>query len=196
MSEINSSEPSVEPKKFNDIQQAALECCLCKCRKKCTQVVFGTGALKARLMIIGCRPSKEDDIVGATFEDWEGKNGLMLAKIVGKAGIGLVDIYTTNLVKCYSVDRPSSDEVRSCKSHLWNEIQYVKPKVIITLGAIVTETLTKQDFKKSIGQVLTQSWTDAKIIPTLHPQQLFTGGKKLVEDVVGHFELAKGIIDG
>lgn len=113
--------------------------------------VLGAGNLKAELMIVGDAPSRADARTGIPLSSQEErKNGDhdLLMRLLTEAGIDPNNVFRTTLTKCrpnldnYGNVTPVKDvEIAACHVHLDREISYVKPKVIIALGAATTKRL-------------------------------------------------------
>lgn len=122
-------------------------CNRCELHKtKGDKFVLGAGYLQAKVVIIGEAPSRADSRTGVPLssQDPSGKgDNDLLVKLLTEAGIPANEVFRTTLVKC----RPEVDkfgnvataqdlEILACHPHLDRELSYVKPKIIITLGAV------------------------------------------------------------
>ena len=125
---------------YEALKAQALGCNLCKLAATRTQVVFGEGNPKARLMFIGEGPGKDEDASGRPFV---GRAGQLLTRII-ENGLKLKreEVYIANVVKCRPTidglgkrDRPpEADEVAACAPYLKQQIELINPEVIVTLG--------------------------------------------------------------
>ncbi len=111
-----------------------------------TQVVFGVGNPAADLMFVGEAPGADEDEQGEPFV---GKAGQLLTKIIQAMGFERSDIYIANVLKCRP-DMPAGEsgnrkpkpaEMATCLPWLGEQIELVRPKVIVALGATATEGL-------------------------------------------------------
>lgn len=111
-----------------------------------TQVVFGVGNPDAELMFVGEAPGADEDEQGEPFV---GKAGQLLTKIIQAMGFERSDIYIANVLKCRP-DMPAGEsgnrkpkpaEMATCLPWLGEQIELVRPKVIVALGATATEGL-------------------------------------------------------
>ncbi len=149
-----------------EIRSEVGHCCqLCN---QATNVVFGEGNPNAELMFIGEAPGAEEDATGRPFV---GAAGRLLDKIIAAIGLKREDVYITNVVKCRPPNnrKPTSDEMKACEPFLFNEIEVVKPKLIVTLGATPLTSLlnVKEGITKTRGQFY--SFHEIPVMPTFHP---------------------------
>jgi uracil-DNA glycosylase family 4 len=127
-----------ELRAFADLVSACTKCPLAGSR---TQVVFGSGDPEADLMFVGEAPGFHEDKQGVPFVGAAGKllDGLL-------AGIGLTraDVYVCNVLKCRPPGNrdPLPGEIEACESHLWRQIELIRPRVVATLGNFATKLLS------------------------------------------------------
>jgi len=148
------------------------ECTRCKLhalgRK---QIVFGVGKADADLMFVGEAPGGDEDIQGIPFV---GRAGQLLTKIIEAIGLTRDDVYIANVIKCRPPQNrnPEPDEVSTCEPFLFQQIDIIKPKVIVALGKFGAQTLlrTLEPISKIRGRVF--EYRGAKLIPTFHPAYL------------------------
>lgn len=140
---------------IDEVRAAARECRACRRAETRTQVVFGAGNPKARLMIVGEAPSATDDSTGLPYT---GPAGDLLDELLNEAGSARDEIWITNLVRCYEGRERSGrfenqparvTEIRACSHWLNLEIQYIKPRVIVAMGSPAAHVLIASDFKLS-----------------------------------------------
>lgn len=147
------------------------------------QVVFGVGNPNADLMFVGEAPGADEDVQGVPFV---GRAGQLLTKMIEAMGFGRDDVYIANVVKCRPPENrnPEPDEIENCEPFLFRQIETVKPKVIIALGAFAAKTLLRsaEPISKLRGQVY--DYHGAQLIPTFHPSFLLRspGQKKYAWD--------------
>jgi uracil-DNA glycosylase len=136
-----------------------------------TQVVFGVGNPNADLMFVGEAPGADEDIQGIPFV---GRAGQLLTKIIEAIGLSRDDVYIANVIKCRPPGNrnPEQDEVETCEPFLFQQIDIIKPKVIVALGKFGAQTLlrTLDPISRLRGRVY--SYRGAKLIPTFHPAYL------------------------
>jgi len=148
------------------------ECTRCKLhalgRK---QVVFGVGNPKAELMFVGEAPGADEDVQGVPFV---GRAGQLLTRIIEAIDLKREDVYIANVIKCRPPQNrnPEPDEVGTCEPFLYQQIDVVKPKVIVALGTFAARALlrTLDPISRLRGRVF--EYRGAKLIPTFHPAYL------------------------
>src|SRR5580765_5872994 len=119
------------------------ECTRCKlCGLGRTQVVFGVGNPSADLMFVGEAPGADEDIQGIPFV---GRAGQLLTKIIEAISLKRDDVYIANVIKCRPPGNrnPEQDEVETCEPFLFQQIDVIKPKVIVALGKFAAQTLLR-----------------------------------------------------
>lgn len=109
-------------------------CLACPLGKGRIRYVFGEGSPKASLMFVGEGPGRDEDLQGRPFV---GRAGELLDKMIGAIGFQRNEVYITNVVKCRPPDNrtPTPQESQRCLPCLRRQIELVRPKVIVTLGA-------------------------------------------------------------
>ena len=161
-----------------EFKKIVLNCQNCNLSKTRTNVVFGHGPIPCNIMIIGEAPGQEEDLHSKPFI---GRSGKLLTKLLESAGINReTDTFITNTVKCRPPENrtPLSKEINACNDFLIHQIQLVKPKILILLGAPALKTILKE--KLAISKVRGQWYTTdvaymnspLYIIPIFHPSYL------------------------
>ncbi len=108
-------------------------CTLCHSR---TNIVIDRGNPKAAIMIISERPGDNEDRVGKPFV---GRAGELLDKMFHAIGMDTnKDVLITNVVRCRpEIDRsPIKEEVDACFPFMQKQIDLMKPRVVLLLGAV------------------------------------------------------------
>jgi uracil-DNA glycosylase len=135
------------------------------------QIVFGVGNPAADLMFVGEAPGADEDIQGIPFV---GRAGQLLTKIIEAIGLERGDVYIANVIKCRPPGNrnPEQDEVETCEPFLFQQIDIIKPKVIVALGTFAARALlrTLDPISRLRGRVY--DYRGAKLIPTFHPAYL------------------------
>jgi uracil-DNA glycosylase family 4 len=135
------------------------------------QIVFGVGNPEADLMFVGEAPGADEDIQGVPFV---GRAGQLLTKIIEAIGLTREDVYIANVIKCRPPQNrnPEPDEVETCEPFLFQQIDVIKPKVIVALGTFAARTLLRSldPISRLRGRVY--EYRGAKLIPTFHPAYL------------------------
>ena len=150
------------------LKQTAMQCAGCELCKTRTNVVFGEGPQDADLMFIGEGPGADEDAQGRPFV---GKAGELLSRLIMAMDFDRAsEVYIANIVKCRPPGNrnPLPEEAEICKQYLLRQIELVKPKVIVLLGAVPLFYLFKlKGVTKLRGQWL--DWNGIPVMPTLHP---------------------------
>lgn len=167
---------------LEELAHAAERCQLCRLATTRKLVVFGEGNPRARLMLIGEGPGKEEDATGRPFV---GRAGQLLTRFV-ENGLKMKreDVYITNVVKCRATvdglgarDRPPSpDEVAACAPYLRQQIALVQPEAIVTLGNPATRFLLGRSEGITRLRGRWQSYGSISVMPTYHPSFLLRNG--------------------
>jgi uracil-DNA glycosylase len=130
-----------------DARAAVQGCRRCPLYKYATQAVFGEGPQRAEVMFVGEQPGDQEDLAGRPFV---GPAGKVLDAAVERVGIDRDRVYVTNAVKHFKFEprgkrrihqRPDAGEIQACKFWLNLEIGFVRPKVIVALGATAAQSL-------------------------------------------------------
>jgi uracil-DNA glycosylase len=180
----NTSQPQANS--LEELRSFIGDCQRCKLCSGRTNLVFGVGNPRARLMFVGEGPGRDEDLQGEPFV---GRAGQLLNDIITK-GMGLQreDVYIANVVKCRPPENrnPEPDEVAACEPFLKKQIELIRPEVIVALGKFAVQTLlqSKAPITKLRGSW--HSYQGIKLMPTFHPAYLLRNpaDKKLVwEDI-------------
>lgn len=107
--------------------------CKCKLKKTATQAVFGDGNPKAKIVFIGEAPGKNEDLEGRPFI---GRAGKFLSEMLKEIKMSREKIYITNIVKYRPPNNrdPLPTEKEDCREWLIDELNSIKPKLIVFLG--------------------------------------------------------------
>jgi DNA polymerase len=162
---------------FAALRERALACVKCphlaSSRKN---VVFGVGSIDAQLMFVGEAPGADEDEQGEPFV---GKAGQLLTKIIQATGLSRADVYIANILKCRPDTpgqsagnrKPTAEEMQTCIPYLHEQIDWIKPKVIVALGGTAVEgLLNKSGITKLRGHW--QTYRGIPLMPTYHPSYL------------------------
>lgn len=157
---------------LEEIRQDLGECTRCKLHSDRTNIVFGEGNPKARIVFVGEGPGRDEDMQGRPFV---GKAGKLLTKIINAMGLKRSDVYICNVVKCRPPNNrnPESDEVAACEPFLMRQIRSIQPEVIICLGSVATSLLLKSNkVKMSDLRGQFHQYGNSKLMVTYHPAAL------------------------
>ena len=167
-------------------------CTLCGLCATRTQTVFGTGAIRARLMVIGEAPGAEEDRQGEPFV---GRAGQLLNSMLRAAGFGRPQVYIANVLKCRPPNNrdPAADETDHCLPYLRRQVELINPAVILCVGRIAAQRLLEREepLARLRGRVHRLGRTP--VVVTYHPAYLLrspTEKRKSWEDL----KLAMGVL--
>jgi DNA polymerase len=151
---------------------ATAGCTCCRLAQGRTQVVFGAGNPHADLMFVGEAPGFHEDKQGVPFV---GQAGKLLDSLLGEIGLARPDVYIANVLKCRPPGNrdPQPDEIEACESHLFKQIELIRPQLVATLGNFATKLLSG----KSLGITRVhgqEQWTTlggnrVQLYPLYHP---------------------------
>ena len=137
-------------------------------------VVFGVGNADAELMFVGEAPGADEDAQGEPFV---GAAGQLLTKMIQAMGLSRDSVYIANILKCrpdtpgqqYGNRKPNPDEMRTCIPWLHQQIDLIRPKVLVGLGATAIEGLLGKTtgIMRLRGQWHT--YREIPLMPTYHP---------------------------
>lgn len=153
----------------------ALACKRCPLWQTRTQVVFGEGNPYAKLMLVGEGPGESEDKQGHPFV---GRAGALLNRALAAAGISREQVWVTNLVRSRPVvlqggvlrnRPPRASEVAACSVWMNAELELVRPRVVVCLGAVPASFLIHPQFRINAERA---TWFDVdgtRRIATFHP---------------------------
>jgi uracil-DNA glycosylase family 4 len=159
------------PETLDDIRADIGECVRCKLCETRTNIVFGEGNPKAKLMFVGEGPGENEDQQGRPFV---GRAGQLLDKIIEAMGLKRADVYIANVVKCRPPANrvPAPDESSTCMPFLFRQIETIKPEALVVLGATALKTLVGEDSKISQMRGKFTQFRGIDLMPTFHPAYL------------------------
>jgi DNA polymerase len=154
----------------------AATCTRCRLAEGRNKVVFGMGAADARLMFIGEGPGAEEDKQGLPFV---GRSGKLLDRLMlEELGLTRERAYIANVVKCRPPENrdPKPDEIDACRPYLTQQLDLIRPAVVVTLGRYAAQWLleTSEGITKLRGR--SYPFAHGVLIPTLHPAAALRGG--------------------
>ena len=168
------SDPDLEA-----LRGAAAGCQACDLYKTGTQTVFGEGAHEAEVMLVGEQPGDREDVEGRPFV---GPAGKLLDEALEEAGIDRARAYVTNVVKHFKWvargkrrihKKPGMTGIKACRPWLEAEIEVVKPKALVCLGATAAQGLLGKDFRVTQRRgELVDSPLAPLVMATVHPSSI------------------------
>ena len=163
---------------FADLRQRALACEKCShLASSRKNVVFGVGSTEAQLMFIGEAPGADEDAQGEPFV---GKAGQLLTKIIQAMGLTRDTVYIANILKCRPDTpgqpsgnrKPAPEEMQTCIPFLHEQIDLIRPRVIVALGATAVEGLLGKVLGITKLRGSWKSYRGIPLMPTYHPAYL------------------------
>ncbi len=153
---------------LNDLICNCQKCSLGKTRNK---FVFGVGNPDADALFVGEGPGADEDALGEPFV---GRAGKLLTDILKAIKFSRDEVYIANIVKCRPPGNrtPSQDEMDKCLPYLEKQIELIKPKVIMCLGATAAAGLLKKKDSLTNMRQKVFEYKGIKTLVTYHPAAL------------------------
>jgi uracil-DNA glycosylase family 4 len=163
---------------FAELRQRAMVCVKCEhlaaARKN---VVFGVGDINAKLMFVGEAPGADEDKQGEPFV---GRAGELLTKIIQTMGLSRDSVYIANILKCRPDTpgqasgnrKPTLEEMQTCIPYLHEQIDLIRPKVLVALGGTAVEGLLGKTAGITRLRGHWQTYRGIPLMPTYHPAYL------------------------
>jgi uracil-DNA glycosylase family 4 len=147
------------------------DCRRCKLHSTRTNIVFGTGNSKARLVFVGEGPGRDEDLQGKPFV---GLAGQLLTKIIQAIQLTREEVYIANIIKCRPPGNrnPEPDEIRACEPFLIKQLEAIRPRLICALGTFAAQTLLKTEERISLLRGRFHQYQGIPLMPTYHPAYL------------------------
>ena len=165
--------------RLEQLRDEVADCRRCELYRGATQAVFSDGTASARLMLVGEQPGDREDIEGEPFV---GPAGRVLDQALEAAAIARREVYLTNAVKHFRFERrgtrrihekPAVTHIKACHPWLAEELQIVRPEVVVCLGATAGRAVLGRAVRIGAerGQVLDEL-SRAAVVVTTHPSAL------------------------
>ncbi len=182
-----------------ELRVAARACRACPLWEPATQTVFGEGPEDAEIVLVGEQPGDQEDLLGRPFV---GPAGKLLDRALEEAGIERTRLYLTNAVKHFKFEvrgktrlhkRANALEQSACYQWLQAELERLRPKTIVALGATAALAIFGPSFKlmQERGR-----WIDLgsgqRGLATVHPSYLLrlqSGKDQAIAQFVGDLRL-------
>ena len=170
---------SAEAGTLDALREEARHCTRCPLHCTATQIIFGEGRETAQMMMVGEQPGDQEDLAGRPFV---GPAGKVLDGVLREAGIVRETVYLTNAVKHFKYqprgkrrihEKPNRGEIDHCRWWLMKEIELVKPRLIVALGAPALYALTGD--RRPLSQTRSEPVAmedNVLLYPTIHPSFL------------------------
>jgi uracil-DNA glycosylase family 4 len=191
----NLKSPIEKAAAFAELRARAMVCVKCQnlaaSRKN---VVFGVGDINSPLMFVGEAPGADEDEQGEPFV---GKAGQLLTRIIQTMGFTRDSVYIANILKCRPDTpgqsagnrKPTPQEMQTCIPYLHEQIDLIRPKVIVALGGTAIEGLLGKTIGITKLRGQWKTYRDTPLMPTYHPayllrNQALSEKRKVWEDML------------
>jgi uracil-DNA glycosylase len=165
--------------RLEQLREEAAGCRACDLWKTGTQTVFGEGSERAEVMMVGEQPGDREDIEGRPFV---GPAGRVLDEALEQVGIDRDLVYVTNVVKHFKWrprgkrrihQKPNAEEIKACRPWLESELETVRPRVLVCLGAVAAQALLGSQFRvtRERGRFV-ESPLAERVTATVHPSSI------------------------
>lgn len=159
---------------LSDVCEEASVCIRCDLHQTRTHVVFGEGNPTAKIMFIGEGPGEQEDKSGRPFV---GRAGQLLTKIIESVGFNREqDTYIANVVKCRPPGNrvPTDYEMATCFPYLSAQIQLIRPKILVLVGATSLKGVLgiQRPISKIRGEWLETPYPNTRAMAIFHPSYL------------------------
>jgi uracil-DNA glycosylase family protein len=141
--------------------------------------VFGEGEKHAEVMLVGEQPGNDEDLRGRPFV---GPAGRLLDDALRQVGIDRATAYVTNVVKHFKWEprgkrrihsKPNAAEIKACYPWLLAELEVVRPKVLVCLGATAAQAILGKAFRVSVDRGrFVPSTLASRVLATVHPSSI------------------------
>ena len=154
-----------------ELKKKYSNCKKCKLWQGRIKFVYGEGNADADLMLIGEGPGADENITGRPFV---GKAGQLLNKMLKAININREDVYIANIVKCRPPDNrdPQPDEKEKCMPYLLEQIEIIRPKILLLLGKVSATTLFERKENLTYFRTNTLYFQSIRTFTTYHPAAL------------------------
>lgn len=183
---------------WTGLRDAAAKCRNCDLWELGTQTVFGEGSSKASAIFVGEQPGNDEDLAGRPFV---GPAGELFDRALEAAGIDRSKAYVTNTVKHFKWEprgkrrihaKPNAIEITACLPWLHAELELIRPKVLVCLGATAAQALLGKQFRvtKQRGELIESKLADY-VMATVHPSSIL----RAIDEEARHAEMEQFIAD-
>lgn len=161
------------PTDWNGLRQMVSTCQKCALHATRTHAVFGSGNQNADWLIIGDKPSESDDLQGNVFSD---QSGNLLTAMLKAIGLTRQQVYIANTLKCIPPNNrePEAGESETCFQYLQQQIELIKPKLILVVGQSAAQRLLKthSNMARLRQKVHNLEGVNIPVVVTYHPAYL------------------------
>lgn len=180
-------------KNWQNFEEDCRNCHKCRLCETRSNVVVGVGNHNSKVMFVGEAPGEQEDLRGEPFV---GRGGQLLDKMLAAVDLDRNrNIYIANTVKCRPPKNrdPQPDEQAACSIWLQNQLQLIKPKILVCLGRISAMKFIKEDIKITKEHGIFFERGDLLMMATLHPAALLRNPNNKPEAFEDFLKLRKKI---
>ena len=162
----------VSPVGWIPLKSTVSGCVKCGLHETRTNTVFGVGDENADWMLIGEAPGAEEDRLGDPFV---GQAGKLLDNMLAAIGLSRrKNVYIANVLKCRPPGNrnPTPEEVAQCSPHLLQQIELIRPKLILAMGRFAAQTLLETSASIASLRGRVHRYAGVPLIVTYHPAYL------------------------
>jgi uracil-DNA glycosylase family 4 len=156
---------------LNQLNEKICTCLKCQLGGIRTKFVFGVGNHNADIVVIGEAPGADEDRQGEPFV---GRAGQLLNKILAAVELKREEVFICNILKCRPPGNrnPLPEEIDHCEPYLKTQLNMIKPKLILLLGKVASDTLLhlNQPLNKMRGKI--HYYNGIRTMVTFHPAAL------------------------
>jgi DNA polymerase len=197
--ELSPLDPAAKAAAFAELREKVLACVKCPHLVASRRsVVFGVGNPESELMFVGEAPGADEDAQGEPFV---GAAGQLLTRIIQTMGLSRQSVYTANILKCRPDTpgqasgnrKPTAEEMQTCIPWLHQQIDLIRPRVLVALGATAVEGLLGKTIGITRLRGNWQTYRGIPLMPTYHPayllrNQALSEKRKVWEDMLAVME--------
>ena len=144
----------------------------CSLKSNATNIVFGDGNPKSRIMLIGEAPGASEDQEGLPFV---GRAGALLDKMLSAIDLDRKKVYISNIINYRPPDnrRPTDEEIKRYLPFITKHIEIINPKILVLLGSTAMNALIGNEvvISKMRGKWIEKKFGNCKtsVLVTFHP---------------------------
>ncbi len=160
-----------EPAIWQRLEQQVERCTACSLHQSRQQTVFGVGDHNASWMLIGEAPGASEDRQGEPFV---GPAGQLLTEMLRAINLSREQVFITNILKCRPPNNrdPLPTEVAACQPFLEQQIELIKPDIILAVGRVAAHNLLKTDAPLSRLRGTIHRYLEIPLVVIYHPSYL------------------------
>jgi len=156
---------------WSALKTAVQTCTKCELHRTRTQTVFGVGDRRAQWMFVGEAPGADEDAQGEPFV---GRAGQLLNAMLFALGLKREQVFIANVLKCRPPGNrdPQPNEVSQCEPYLIQQIELIRPKLIVALGRHAAHSLLKSELPLARLRGQRLAYHGIPLVVTYHPAYL------------------------